>query len=170
MASASRTVASRIATSGLVIAEQKRLLRLWRRTRKAEMHIGLPGQHAATRRALHQALLDQIGLDDFLDSIARFAERRRQSLDAHRPAIEAFSDQREIAPVEGVESALVDLQPRERGVGHDLIDLDASRDGGEITYALQQPAGNARRAARAHGDLMGAVRAERQAEHARTAR
>src|SRR5438132_14418597 len=123
MASASRTVASRIATSGLVIAEEKRLLRLWRRARKAEMHIGLPGQHAAARGALNQALLDQIGLDNLLDGIARFAERRRQGLDAHGTAIEAFGDQREIAAVEGVESALVHLQPRERGVGHDLIDL-----------------------------------------------
>src|SRR6266404_8351689 len=107
MASASRAVTSRIVTSGLVIAEEKWLLRLGRRARKAEMRIGLTGQHAAARRALNQALLDQIGLDDFLDGIARFAERRRQSLDAHRPAIEALGDQREIAPVEGIEPALV---------------------------------------------------------------
>ena len=49
---------------------------------------------------------------------------------------------------------------------------DAGRalDHGEIAHPAQQPPGDARRAARAPGDLVGAVVGEREAEHARAAR
>jgi hypothetical protein len=45
------------------------------------------GQHAAARRALDEALLDQIGLDDVLERVARL-RRGRDGLDADRPAAE----------------------------------------------------------------------------------
>jgi hypothetical protein len=44
-------------------------------------------QHAAARRALDEALLDQIGLDDLLDGVARLAERRGKGVDSDRAAI-----------------------------------------------------------------------------------
>ena len=49
------------------------------------------GQHAAARRALQQALLHQIRLDDFLDHVALLAQRRRQRLDADRAAGDSCS-------------------------------------------------------------------------------
>ena len=85
---------------------------------EAEMPPGIGGQHAAARRALDEALLDQIGLDDVLD--ARRAARDsagRDRLDADRPAAEIVGDHREIAPVELVEAERIDLQPRQRLVG-----------------------------------------------------
>ena len=51
-------------------------------------------QHAAARRALDEALLDQIGLDDLLDRVARLAQRRGDGFDAHRPAIIELGDGR----------------------------------------------------------------------------
>ena len=116
----------------------------------------------AARRALHEALLDQIGLDDLLDGVARLAQRRGKGLDADRTAGVAFRDEREIAPVESIETAGVHFEPGQRRVGDDAVDLDAAGDGGEIAHALQQAAGDARRAARALGDLARAVVGEAQ--------
>ena len=48
-------------------------------------------QQASARRALQQALLDQIGLDDVLDGVARLGQGGRDGLDADRPAAEALS-------------------------------------------------------------------------------
>ena len=72
---------------------------------------GLRRQQAAARRALHEALLDQEGLDDLLDRVARLRERRGDGLDADRAAAEALGDQAEIAPVELVEAERIDLEP-----------------------------------------------------------
>ena len=47
--------------------------------------------HAAARRALQEALLQQKRLDDFLDGVARFAERRGDSFHADRPAAEGLA-------------------------------------------------------------------------------
>ena len=56
------------------------------------MAIAGVGQHAPARRALDQALLDEIGLDHVLDHVARFRERRGQRLDADRPAAVVLGD------------------------------------------------------------------------------
>ena len=62
------------------------LRRQRRRHRQIEMAEGVPGQHAAARRALHEALLHQIGLDHLLDHVALVAERRGHGLDPDRTA------------------------------------------------------------------------------------
>ena len=54
---------------------------------------GLRRQQAAARRALDEALLDEEGLDDLLDGVARLRQRRGDRLDADRPAAEALGDQ-----------------------------------------------------------------------------
>src|SRR5690349_4889090 len=63
---------------------------------QAEMAEGVGRQHPPARRALHEALLDQVGLDDVLDRIAGLGERRRERLDPDRPAAEGGGDQAEI--------------------------------------------------------------------------
>ena len=58
--------------------------------RLGEAHVpeGVAGEQAPARGALQEALLDQIGLDDVLDGVARLRQRRRDGLDAHRAAAE----------------------------------------------------------------------------------
>ena len=65
---------------------------------------GLAGQHAAARRALDEALLDQIGLDDLLERVARLAEGGGDGFDADRAAIVEFGNGGEVAPIELVEA------------------------------------------------------------------
>ncbi len=91
------------------------------------MAVGGLGQHAAARRALHEALLHQIRLDHLLDHVALLAKRRRQGLDADRAAAVIVGDAAQIAPVHRVEPAAVDLEPQQRRVGGSGVDLLASR-------------------------------------------
>src|ERR1700722_9385232 len=77
----------------LVLGEKAELSRLACRRFQTEMRKGGAGHHAAARRALNETLLQQIRLDDFLNGIARFAERRGDCLDADRSATKGFRDQ-----------------------------------------------------------------------------
>ena len=119
-------------------------------------------QQPPARRALHEAELDQIGLDDLLDRVARLGERGGDGLDADRAAAEAERDAVEIAPVHQVEADGVDVEQLERGVGERAGHAFGALDHGEVAHPAQQPAGDARRAARASRDLVGAVVGERQ--------
>ena len=76
-----------------LLPEQPELRRLPRRLGEAEMAEGVAGQQAAARRALQEALLQQEGLDDVLDRVARLGERRRDGLDADRAAAEVHGEQ-----------------------------------------------------------------------------
>ena len=49
---------------------------------EAEIAVDLLGHEPPARRALHEALLDEIGLDHLLDDVALLAQRRRHGLDA----------------------------------------------------------------------------------------
>ena len=87
-------------------------------------------------------------------------------LDADRPAAVVLGDGREIAPVHGVEAGGIDFELEQRPVGELAVDLVQPAGMGEVADAAQQPAGDARRAARAPRDLVGAVRRHADAEHA----
>jgi hypothetical protein len=126
----------------------------------------LAREQAAARRALDEALLDEKRLDDFLDGVARLGKRRRDGLDAHRPAAETFRDEAHVAPIELVEAHGVNLKAAERLVGFLGVDGGNTVDDGEIADAAQEPRGDARRAARGAGDLGSAVRRQVDAEDA----
>ncbi len=82
---------------------------------------------------------------------------RRQRLDAHRPAAINIGDHRQIAPVHRIETQMIDLQPVERAIGDFGGDGGFARNIGEIAHPAQQPSGDARRAARALGNLLGSI-------------
>ena len=67
---------------------------------------GVRRQQPPARCPLHEALLDQERLDDLLDRVARFGERRGDRLNPDRPAAETFRDRLEVATVELVEAEL----------------------------------------------------------------
>src|SRR3954452_10840853 len=62
--------------------------RITSRFGKAEVTEGVRREHPPTRGPLHEAFLDQIGLDYVLNGVARLRQCRRHGLDADRAAPE----------------------------------------------------------------------------------
>src|SRR5215470_13281647 len=89
---------------------------------KAEIAETLAGEHAAARRALQQALLDEVGLDHLLDDVALLGERGGQRLHADRAAIVVLGDAAQEATVHGIEALAVDIETPERRVGRGRVD------------------------------------------------
>src|SRR5690606_40311308 len=79
---------------------------------EAEMQIRVAGRYPAARRAHDVALLDQIGLQYFLDSAAVLADSGRQVVEADRSAVEFFDDGQQQAAILVVEAVHVDDQDR----------------------------------------------------------
>src|SRR6185312_4166535 len=127
------------------------------------------GEHTPARGALDEPLLQQIGLDDLLDHVALVAKRRRHRLDPDRAAAVILGDAAQVAAVEPIQSAAVDIEPQQRGVGALGIDLRPSLHGREVADAAQEAHRSARRAAGAAGDLAGAVAPQVEGEDARAA-
>ena len=75
------------------------------------MAVGDLGQHPAAWGALHEALLEQIGLDDLFEHVTLVAERRRHRLDPDRTAAVMFRDRAQITAVHRVETTVIDLEP-----------------------------------------------------------
>ena len=113
-------------------------------------------QQPSARRALHEALLNQIGFDDLLDRVARLGKRGGDGLDADRAAAKTERDGVEITPVHLIEADGVDVEQFERPIGDFAGDEGCRFDDGEVSDTAQQAAGDARRAARAARDLVGA--------------
>ncbi|MGY3424773.1 hypothetical protein ACVWZW_005248 [Bradyrhizobium sp. F1.13.4] len=151
----------------LVGAEQAELRRrIARGLADAEVAEGVRGEQAAARGALQIAALDQIGLDDVLNRIARLGQRGGHRLDADRAAAIVLRDGREIAAVHGIEAGGVDLERAQRVVGNLAIDPVGIGRRSKIAHAAQQPAGDTRRATGAARDLVGAIGAHADVEHA----
>ena len=93
-----------------------------RRRLQAEMREGGVAHEPPARRALDEPALQQIRLDHVLESASLFGQRRRQGLDAHRPASVVLDDARQIAAIEGIEAHAVHLEAPQRGVGRGAVD------------------------------------------------
>ena len=91
---------------------------------------------------------------------------RGEGFDPDRAAAVEVGDHREIAAVHRVEPETVDLEPVERAVGDFGVDPVVARRMGEIAHPAEQPAGDARGAARAAGDFVRAVLGDVGAEQA----
>jgi probable phosphoglycerate mutase len=132
-----------------------------------QVPVGRLRGHAPARRALQVALLDQVGLEHVLDgagaspmAAARLSTRpgRRRS-----GAITASSSLRSIrSKPSGSTSSIASAGRRRRAV-----DAAVGLDLGVVAHAAQQAVGDARRAARAAGDLQRAAGVDR---HVRAAR
>ena len=146
-----------------------RLSRVARRL-EAEMAPGGAGQQPAARRALQQALLQQVGLDHLLQRVALLRQRRRQRVDADRPAAVVVGDAAQIAAIEAVEAERVDLELGQRPVGDRGVDLAVAFDRGEVAHPPQQAGRDPGRAAGAPRDLGSAIRVRASASRRRRAR
>ena len=126
-------------------------------------------RHAPTRGAHQKALLDQVGLDHVFQRAALFGQRRRQRFHADRAAVEILDDEVEQTTVEVVEAFRIDLQHQHRGAGDVMVDVPRSPDLREVADPAQQAVGDARGAARASGDFIGALGGAVDAEDLRRA-
>src|SRR5579863_9813800 len=108
------------------------------RRHQSEMAPALRRHHAAAWRALDQALLDQEGLDDFLEHVALLGERGRQGLNPDRTALIGLGDAAHIAVVHRVEAAAVDLEPGQRGIRRLGIDRVGAVDGAEVAHRSEE--------------------------------
>ena len=68
------------------------------------------GEKPPARRALKKALLQEEGLDDVLDRVARLGKRGGDRLDTNRTAGEFLGDHQQIAPVHQVKADAVDVE------------------------------------------------------------
>src|SRR5262245_60931505 len=136
----------------------------------AEVLVRALRRHAAARRAVEVALLDQERLVDVLDRAAILADRGGERVQPDgSPAV--FLDERtQERAVHAVEAGLVDLETREREAGELARHRRLAADLGEVAHAAQQAVGDARRAPRAGRDLERALSRERDAEDARASR
>src|SRR5262245_3285872 len=151
------------------LAEQTKLRGIARRLGKTEMAEGVRRQQPTARSALEETALDQERLYNFLDCVARFRQRRRHGFDSNRTTAIVLSDRGEVAPVHGIEPGGIDLELDQCTVGSGSVDCGSVCDQRKVTHPAQQPAGDARRAARTASDLVRAVGGHANAEHTRAA-
>src|SRR3954469_6587451 len=145
--------------------EQRRLARAL----EPQVVVCAPGGGAPARCPLQEPTLQEVGLVDVLDRVRLLAHRDRERRQPDRPAGEADAHRVEDLAVGAVEAEAVDLEQLERGVGRRAVDDAGAADLGPVAHALEQPVGDARRAAAALGDRPPAAVVERHAEDRRRA-
>src|SRR5688572_17557698 len=127
------------------------------RRRVPEMLVSPPRGDPRARRALQEPLLDEEGLVEVLDRAALLADRGGDRLDAGRTATILLDDRAQDLAVDLVEAVLVHLQQTERPPRRLGADGVVARHLREVAHPAQQAVGDARRAAAAARDLLGAV-------------
>ena len=92
-------------------------------------------RHTPPWRAREEATLEQEGLEDVLDRVARLGQRRRERLDAHGAPFVDLDDRAQEPPIHRVETERIDPEPLARRLGDRLVD-----DGGRtVGYACFGP-------------------------------
>ena len=103
-----------------------------------------------------------IGLVDFFDGLRFFADRCRDGVHAHRSAAILLEQRQHDLLVDLIEPVAVHFQQVERGLAPPACDVSVGAHLRVIADAAQQAVGDARRAAAAARDLLGAVVVDRR--------
>src|SRR5687767_1139322 len=114
--------------------------------------------HAALRRAIKEAELQQIRLVDVLDRLHLFADDRGNGRATDGTGRELLDDGGEQAAVRRVEALVVDIHRVHRGRRLRRADVARRAHLRVVAHAAQQPVDDARRAAAAAGDHLDGVR------------
>ena len=105
--------------------------------------------HAAARRALEEAELEQVRLVDVLDRVGLLAERDGERRQADRAALELERDRAQELAVGALEPLAVDLHQRQR-LARDLVrDRALVAHLGDVADTTQDAVGDSRCSARA---------------------
>ena len=123
-------------------------------------------QHPPPAGAENKAFLDKVGFDHVFQRVAGLGEGGGEGFDTDRAAGVVLRDAPQITAVHQVQAQSIDLQTVQRGVGNRAIHRRVALHGGEITDPAQQPAGDARGAARPAGDLGGSLLGQAEARAA----
>ena len=123
--------------------------------------------HTPARRAVQEAELNQIRLIDFFDGIGLLGNRRRNSVQPHRPAAIFFEDRQHDFLVDFVKAVAVHFQQVQRGLRHGLRDPAVGAHLRVIAHAAQQAIGDARRSAAAAREFFGRVVVDAHGEQPR---
>jgi len=115
------------------------------------------GRDAAAWGAVEKTNLDEEGFVDLFESILLFGEGGGESVEADRTAIIFLDDGAEQAAIKLVEAVGVDFQHFEGSDGGGAVDFSGGANFSEVSHTAQKTVRDARCAARAHGDLGGAV-------------
>src|SRR5438067_11917689 len=107
------------------------------------------GADASARRAVEEAYLDEVRLDNLLYALALLADRGRDGADADRPAVELLDDRRQDLAVDLVQAEAVNLHLVQGAPRHLARDAPVVLHLGVVAHAAEQAVGDARRAARA---------------------
>src|SRR5262245_41517531 len=140
------------AGTGLLIAEEL-AARGPARRREPEVPIGRHGGHAPARGALQEPTLDEERLQHVLDRVALLADRVREVVDSNRSAAELLHHRAEELAIHDVQADRVDVEHRERRVGHVAGDHALRLHLRVVAHAPQQAVRDARGAAGAGGNL-----------------
>src|SRR5918997_350265 len=135
----------------------------------AKVVVGAVGGDAPAGRALYQAALQQVGVVDVLDGVARLAEGDGDRTDPHRTALELVYDEGEVVAVGPVEAEVIHALHLQRGVRGLLVYLAVGDHLGIVADALEEPVGDAGRSAAAARELARAGVGDRDAEYFRVA-
>src|SRR5690606_41039304 len=92
------------------------------RHRQAEVAPGRDRRDASARRALQEALLDQVRLEHVLDRVAFFADRRREVVEPDRAAGELLDHRQQQLSVHDVKADRVDVEIAQRVIGERRVD------------------------------------------------
>ncbi len=122
------------------------------------------GDRAAARSSLQEAELQEVRLVDVLDRVRLLAQRRRERVEADRAAGVLLGDRPQQLAIEPFEPRFVDLEQLERFARDRRRDHSLVTHLGHVSHATQDPVADARRAARAAGDLVGGVVGDLDAE------
>src|SRR5215203_1975312 len=135
----------------------------------SQVPVGPPGSDPASGGALDQAALQQVGLVDVLDGIARLAEGHGDRTYADRSPAELVYYEPEIVPVGPIQAEVVDALHIECGVRRLLVYLPIADDLGVVPHPLEEPIYDAGRTTAAARELHGAAFRDRDAEYLRVA-
>src|SRR5918997_2941866 len=102
------------------------------------MFVSRTRRHPTARRAIEEADLDQVRLDDFLDTFALLADRCGNRADADRPTVELFDNRRQNLAVNFVQSELVNFHLVERALRQGLRDAPVAQDLRVVAHAPEQ--------------------------------
>src|SRR5829696_7165891 len=137
--------------------------------RQPEVLVCPLGQDPAARGALHQTLLEEVGLEDVLDRVGFLADRDGERGEANRSSRELRGHQLEELAIMAVESGPVHLEHLERIRGELRVDLAPVLDLRKVADTAQQPVGHPRGPPGATRDLLRAVRIDLDVEDSRRA-
>src|SRR3712207_1987835 len=135
----------------------------------AEVLVGKARGRAAARRAVDEADLNQVGLDDFFYRVLLLLQRGAHVVETDGAARVLLDDHQQELPVHLVEAERVDLHAVQRVVGDLLRDAPVVLHVGEVAHAPEQSVRYARRAARSPRNLARAALVDLRPEYLRRA-